>query len=164
MTFLAHSRININLFGFDISVYGLILGLAIVVAIFVAVWLGKKRGITFNDILTVAIYAIPLAIIGARLYYVIFFDHGYTFAEIWEIWNGGLAILGGVIGGTLGVALYCLIHKKNFLKLTDIIVPALILGQAIGRIGCYFGGCCYGIQTIDPALTWFPMSVQIDGA
>lgn len=164
MTFLAHSRININLFGFDISVYGLILGLAIVVAIFVAVWLGKKRGITFNDILTVAIYAIPLAIIGARLYYVIFFDHGYTFAEIWEIWNGGLAILGGVIGGTLGVALYCLIHKKNFLKLTDIIAPALILGQAIGRIGCYFGGCCYGIQTIDPALTWFPMSVQIDGA
>lgn len=114
MTFLAHGRININLFGFDISVYGLIMGFAILIAIFVAVWLGKKRGISLNDILTVAIYAIPLAIIGARLYYVIFFEYNYTFAEIWEIWNGGLAILGGIIGGTIGVILYCFIHKKIF--------------------------------------------------
>lgn len=163
MNFLAHSRVTFDLFGLEISVYGIMIGIAIIAGLVVAFWLGKKRDINQNDILTLALYAIPLAIIGARLYYVVFFKQSFSFWEIFEIWNGGLAILGAVIGGAIGVAIYCLIHKKNFLKIADIAAPALIIGQAIGRIGCYFGGCCYGVETVDPALQWFPISVQIDG-
>ena len=108
-------------------------------------------------------YLIICGIIGARLYYVIFSDYSYSFVEILRIWDGGLAVYGGVIGGALGVAIYCLIHKKNFLDVADVIAPSLILGQAIGRIGCYFAGCCYGIEVTDPSLTWFPFSTNIDG-
>ena len=160
---LLHSRITLDIFGLEISVYGIMLALGILAGILLAIWLGKKRNITSDNIFTLALYAIPLAIIGARLYYVIFFEKTYTFFVFFEIWNGGLAVLGGVIGGAIGVALYCLIHKKNFLKIADVAAPALILGQAIGRIGCYFGGCCYGIEVTNPSLQWFPFSVQIDG-
>ena len=80
-----------------------------------------------------------------------------------EIWNGGMAIYGGVIGGAIGVVLCCAIHKINFLNIADIAVVGLILGQAIGRIGCYTAGCCYGIEVTNPSLMWFPLSVQIDG-
>ncbi|MDD2227186.1 MAG: prolipoprotein diacylglyceryl transferase [Clostridia bacterium] len=158
-----HGRVNFNLFGLEISAYGVIVGLGIIAGILIAIYLGKKRGFKSNDILTMALYVLPLAIIGARLYYVIFYDHQFSFIEFFQIWNGGIAILGAVIGGAIGIALYCLIHKKNLLNLTDIAAPSLILGQAIGRIGCYFGGCCFGIKTVDPALQWFPFSVQIDG-
>lgn len=163
MANLAHTPLTFNIFGIVISAYGIMIGIGIVAGLFVAIWLGKKRGIQIDDIFTLALYAIPLAIIGARIYYVIFSDHTYSFLEIFEIWNGGIAILGAVIGGGIGVFLYCLIHKKNFFKIADISAPALILGQAIGRIGCYFNGCCFGVETTDPALQWFPVSTQIDG-
>ena len=68
-----------------------------------------------------------------------------------------------MIGGAIGVLLFCLIHKKNFFAVADIAVPSLILGQAIGRIGCFFAGCCYGIEVTNPEHMWFPLSTQIDG-
>ncbi|MBQ3494305.1 MAG: prolipoprotein diacylglyceryl transferase, partial [Clostridia bacterium] len=77
--------------------------------------------------------------------------------------SGGMAIYGGVIGGAGGVLLYCLIHKKNFLKVADVAVVGLILGQAIGRIGCYFSSCCYGIEVTNPSHMWFPFATQING-
>ena len=68
-----------------------------------------------------------------------------------------------MIGGTIGVVLYCAIHKKNFIDVADVAVVGLILGQAIGRIGCYFGGCCYGIEVTNESCMWFPLATQIDG-
>ena len=65
--------------------------------------------------------------------------------------------------GAIGVILYCLIHKKNFLDIADIAVVSLILGQAIGRIGCYFAGCCYGVEVTNPSQQWFPFATKIDG-
>ena len=81
----------------------------------------KKRGLTSNDILILACYVLPLAVIGARIYYVIFsLDEFSSFWQVFEIWNGGLAIYGGVIGGAVAIMLYCLIHKKNFFAVADI--------------------------------------------
>ena len=150
-------------FGLHITYYGFIIALAMALAVFVACKNAKFRGLKTDDLIICACYVLPLAIIGARIYYVIFSDHNYTFGEIFRIWDGGMAILGGVIGGAIGVMLYCLIHKKNFLDVGDIAAPSLILGQAIGRIGCYFAGCCYGIEVTDSSLMWFPLSTQIDG-
>jgi len=162
---LLHSHIEngFQIFGIEISFYGIIIALAITFAIFVATKIAKKRNFTKDDIFTLALYVIPFSIIGARLYFVIFSGYNYTFWQIFEIWNGGMAILGGVIGGTLAIVLYSIIHKKNFLALADIAAPSLIIGLAIGRIGCYFAGCCYGIETVDPALQLFPISEQING-
>lgn len=150
-------------FGLEITYYGFIIACAMALAVFVACKNAKYRGLKTDDLIITACYVLPLAIIGARLYYVIFSEHNYSFGEIFRIWDGGMAIYGGVIGGAIGVLLYCLIHKKNFLDVADIAAPSLILGQAIGRIGCYFAGCCYGVEVVNKSLQWFPISTQIDG-
>ena len=160
---LANTHNIFYIFGIRFSMYGLIIAIGMLLGIFVGAKIAKKRGLKVEDIYLLALYALPLSIIGARLYYVIFSSTSFTFKEIFEIWNGGMAIYGGVIGGCLGVVLYCLIHKKNFLKVADICSVCLILGQAIGRIGCYFAGCCYGVEVVNPNAMWFPLSVEIDG-
>lgn len=153
-----------NIGSLRIEYYGLIMAFAMILGVIVACLNAKKRGLKSNDILILACYVLPLAVIGARIYYFIFsLDNYDSFWQIFEIWNGGLAIYGGVIGGALGVMLYCLIHKKNFFAVTDIAAPSLILGQAIGRIGCFFAGCCYGIEVTNDAHMWFPLSTQING-
>ena len=152
-----------SIFGLEIKFYGILIALGMVLGVFVACKLAKYKHLKSDDIILLALYVLPLAVIGARLYYVIFSEHSYTFWEIFEIWNGGMAIYGGVIGGAIGVVLYCVIHKKNFIDIADIAVVALILGQGIGRIGCYFAGCCYGIEVADPSFMWFPLSTQING-
>lgn len=153
---------SISIFGFEIKFYGILIGLAMLLGVLIAIKNSKFRGIIGDDVITLALYALPLSIVGARLYYVIFSSHSYTFWEIFEIWKGGMAIYGGVIGGAIGVALYCLIHKKNFLDLADIAVPSLILGQAIGRWGNFFNQEAYGNLVTNPSLQWFPFSVFIE--
>lgn len=150
-------------FGLHITYYGFLIAIGMAIAVFVACKNAKYRGLKADDLIIGACYVLPLAIIGARLYYVIFADHSFSFGEIFRIWDGGMAIYGGIIGGAIGVILFCAIHKKNFLDVADLAVPSLILGQAIGRIGCYFAGCCYGVEVTDPSLMWFPLSTQIDG-
>ena len=153
-----------NIGSLHIQYYGLIMAIAMAVGVVVACLNAKKRGLTSNDILILACYVLPLAVIGARIYYVIFsLDEFSSFWQVFEIWNGGLAIYGGVIGGAVAIMLYCLIHKKNFFAVADIAVVSLILGQAIGRIGCFFSGCCYGIEVTNQAHMWFPLSTQING-
>lgn len=148
-------------FGLKISYYGLLIAVGMALGVFVACKNARLRGIKSDNIILLACYVLPLSIIGARAYYVLFSEKTYSFLEFFAIWEGGMAIYGGVIGGAIGVMLYCLIHKKNFLDVADVVVPALILGQAIGRIGCYFAGCCYGIEVTNEALMWFPFSTKI---
>lgn len=152
-----------NLFGLNIKFYGLIIAIGMLIAIFVVCKICKKRDLKSDDIFLLALYVLPLSIIGARIYFVLFSDNAYSFVDIFKIWEGGMAIYGGVIGGAIGVVLYCIIHKKNFLNVADIAVVGLILGQGIGRIGCYFSSCCYGIEVIDPSAQWFPLATQING-
>ncbi len=154
---------SLFLFGLEITYYGLIIAIGMALGVFVACKNAKFRGLVADDFILAACYVLPLAIIGARLYYVTFSGETYSFGEIFRIWDGGMAIYGGVIGGAIGVALFCLIHKKKFLDVADVVAPSLILGQAIGRIGCYFAGCCYGIEVTNESLMWFPLSTQING-
>ena len=153
-----------NIGTLHITFYGLIMALAMATGVAVACLNVKKRGLNSTDILILACYVLPLAVIGARIYYVIFsLDSITSFWQVFEIWKGGLAIYGGVIGGAIAILIYCAIHKKNFFAVADIAAVSLILGQAIGRIGCYFAGCCYGIEVTNPAYMWFPLATQING-
>lgn len=149
---------------FKVYFYGILMALGMGIGVLVACLNAKKRNLKSNDILILACYVLPLALIGARIYYVLFsLDEFSTFWQVFDVRRGGMAIYGGVIGGALAIGLYCLIHKKNFFAVADVVVPSLILGQAIGRIGCFFSGCCYGVEVTNPDYMWFPLSTQING-
>jgi len=152
-----------NLFGLRINFYGIISALSYLLGVLITVKNAKKRGFKTENIITLACYVIPMAIIGARLYYVLFRLEYYTnFWDIFKIWEGGLAFYGGLIGGAIAVLLYCIIHKKNFLALADIIAPSLIMAQALGRWGNFFNQEAYGNYVSNPSLQWFPFSVFIE--
>ena len=150
-------------FGLEITYYGLIIAVGMALGVLVACKNAKYRGLKSEDLILVACYVLPLSIIGARIYYVLFsLDKFTNFWQIFEIWKGGMAIYGGVIGGAIGVMLYSLIHKKNFLDVADIAVPALILGQALGRWGNFFNQEAYGFYIQSQGMKWFPFGVFIE--
>ena len=97
---------SFSLFGLEIKFYGLIMALSMLAGIFLACKLCKKRGIKSDDIIMLAIIVLPCAIIGARLYYCLFYEHTYTFLELFKVWEGGLAIYGGIIGGIIGILIF----------------------------------------------------------
>ena len=102
-----------------------------------------------SAIFRLSCYQIIFGIIGARIYYVIFNFSYYSnnLLEIFAIWNGGLAIHGGIIAGVLTVLFFAKKYHLNFLKLLDMAAPSLILAQAIGRWGNFFNGEAHGIAT-----------------
>ncbi len=152
-----------TIFGQKIYFYGITSALSYLLGVLLTIQFAKKRGFKTENIVTLACYVIPLAIIGARIYYVLFsLDHYKNFVDIFKIWEGGLAFYGGLIGGALGVVLYCVIHKKNFLALADAITPALLASQALGRWGNFFNQEAYGNLITDPAWQWFPFAVYIE--
>lgn len=152
-----------TLFGLEISFYGILMAVGFVLAFFICRKLLKTKGYNPDIVLDLLLIIFPMSIIGARLYYVIFSGRAWTFVEILSVWDGGLAIYGGIIGGFLGVLIYSLIKKINLLDLLDAIAVGLILAQGIGRIGCYTAGCCYGVEVTNESLQFFPFSVLIDG-
>ena len=154
------SNPHFSLFGLDIYYYGIISALSYITGVVMACVIAKKRCFKSDDILTLACFVIPLAVIGARTYYCAFYDK--SLANFWSFRNGGLAFYGGMIGGALGVVVYCLIFKKNFLALLDIIAPSMILAQAIGRWGNFVNQEAFGYEVTNPKLHWFPFAVYID--
>ncbi|MFA6393541.1 MAG: prolipoprotein diacylglyceryl transferase [Patescibacteria group bacterium] len=129
--------------------YGFFIVLGILAAIAVAVQLGKYYGIFKDEILDLSFFLVIFGIIGARLFHV-FIEWQYYLKsplEIFKVWQGGLAIHGGIIAGL--VVIYWFIQKKkiNFWQLSAIIVPGLAIGQAIGRWGNYFNQELFGKPT-----------------
>lgn len=151
-----------EIFGHFVNWYGVIIACGMALGVLLGLKLAKKRGFKADTVIDIALVCIPSAIIGARLYYVIFYEHDYTFVEMFKIWEGGLAIYGGVIGGAIGLTVYCLIKKINFLKIADVVVPCLILGQAIGRWGNFTNHEAYGRLITDPNWQFFPVGVLIE--
>lgn len=142
--------------------YGLMYVVAIIVGIFLANREVKRRGmdLTLDDILDFVLITIPIAIVGARLYYVAFKwpYYGQHLGDIYRIWEGGLAIHGGLIGGALALWLFSRWKKLSFWAFADVIAPPLILGQALGRFGNFMNGDAYGIPTDMPWGIVFPRS------
>ena len=154
---------NFLFFGLPIAYYGVIIAFGMAIGVFVACKNAKFRGLKTDDLIIVACYALPLSIIGARIYYVLFsLKDFHSFLDVINTRKGGMAIYGGVIGGAIGVMLYCLIHKKNFLDVIDVIAPSLILGQAIGRWGNFINQEAYGQYISNPSAQWFPLGVYIE--
>jgi len=140
--------------------YGLMYVLAIALGFFlVRREVRRKRlPLTTDDLLDLLLWTIPAAIVGARLYYVAFHweYYGARPLDIVKIWQGGLAIHGGVLAGILTVYLFSRVKKVGFWALTDTMAPSLILGQAIGRIGNLTNGDAFGLPTTLPWGIHFP--------
>lgn len=154
--------VALTLLGIDISWYGVMVGLGFLVALVLCQQLCKERDLSHDYPYSLIWWVFPFSIVGARIYFLIF-DGFTSFWDIITIWNGGLAIYGGVIGGFLGLIICCLIHKISIVKTCDVVVPVLAIGQAFGRIGCIFGNCCYGVEVTNKSLQWFPISLYVHG-
>jgi len=155
-----------NLFGIEglnIAWYGVIIASGMVLGILLAMYRAKKRGYRSDVILDLVLLAVPLAVIGARLYYVAFEWESYSqnFWQIFAINQGGLAIYGGVIGGFLAALILTKTKKFPFLTLVDLAIPSLILGQAIGRWGNFVNQEAFGELITNPKLQFFPFGVYI---
>lgn len=146
------NRIALDLGFIQIYWYSIMILLGVLVASYTIFKEIKKHNINEEFMLNLIFYTIIFGLIGARLYYVAFnFDYYIKYPlEILQVWNGGLAIHGGIIAGVLWIIIYTRKYKVNTLKILDIGAVALLIGQAIGRWGNFFNGEAYGaITTFD---------------
>ncbi|KQR55004.1 prolipoprotein diacylglyceryl transferase [Leifsonia sp. Leaf336] len=156
-------QIPIDIFGLHwrIQTYAIMILIGIVVA---ALWTSRrltKRGAEPGVILDILLWAVVLGIIGARLYHVFTHPSDYFYAganpwNVFAIWEGGNAIFGSLIGGAIGIWIACRISGLRFWSVADALAPALLLAQAIGRLGNYFNQELFGLPTN------LPWGLQID--
>ncbi len=165
-------RVAFTLFGKDIYWYGVLMAVGIIVAVLLAQSEEKRKRLPKDIVIDMCLWVIPFGVIGARLYYVLFELDRYLAdpISILYIWEGGLAIYGAVIAGMITAFIFAKVRKVRFLALADIIVPGLVLAQAIGRWGNFFNQEAFGLpvtaQMLEkmPFLAYFPFSVSIEGA
>lgn len=131
------SRIAFSVNNIDIYWYAILMVSAFVIALIIFKINDGKLNIKFSDILDLSIYVIPISILSARLYYVLFNMNQYVESplEIFDIRNGGLAIYGGIIGGVIACYIFCKKRKINVLDLLDYIVPCLALRTGYRKMG-----------------------------
>ncbi|MDP8217017.1 MAG: prolipoprotein diacylglyceryl transferase [Candidatus Kaelpia imicola] len=133
--------------------YGVMLVIAFLTAFYLAKHDSKRISLSKKSMDSIANYLLLGGLLGGRVYYGLFYDPYYYFIKPWAllfIWQGGLAVHGAIIGGILSLYIFSRRNNIEFLKLADFLAPLLLLGQAIGRIGCFLNGCCYGIPTEKP--------------
>lgn len=160
------NSIAITLGNYQLRWYTLFILLAVLISYIVINREAKKINISRDFIFNASFWVIILGIIGARLYYVLFNFSLYRDnpIEILKIWEGGLAIHGGIIFGLITLLLYCKKYRARLIRITDIYVPALILAQAIGRWGNFFNGEAHGAQTtVETLKNWLIPDFVIKG-
>ena len=148
---------------FGISWYAILIVASIVIGLMIALHESRRQKLPDDVLLDFTLYAIPLGIVFARLYYVVFRFNMYSedILSIFNIREGGLAIYGGIIGGLLAARIAAKKHRLSVLTILDIVVPALALGQAIGRWGNYINMEAYGLRISEESLHFFPFAVEI---
>ncbi len=135
-----------NLGPLEIRVYGLVVAIGFLTAIYFAAFLAERQGIKKDIIYDLGFVIIISSIIGARLLYIFVWYKYFlkNFLEIFMVWKGGMVFYGGLIGALIGSFIYIKIKKLPFLKIGDLSMPFVSLAHSIGRIGCFYNGCCYG--------------------
>jgi prolipoprotein diacylglyceryl transferase len=151
--------IAFEIFGMGIRWYGILISIGLVLGVVIAMRESIREGLDENMVLDFVIFAVPVAVLCARTYYVLF-NLSYYDGDIMKMINirqGGLAIHGAVIGGVITAIVYTRYKKIKFWKLADICAPGLILGQAIGRWGNFINQEAYGRPTD------LPWAIHING-
>ena len=129
--------------------YGLIIAVGLILAVMYACKRSKEFGLKEDDILDGVLWVTPFAIVCARIYYVAFSwaDYAENPISVLYIWEGGIAIYGGVLGAIIGMAVMCRIKKVKFTTVLDLILMVFLIGQSIGRWGNFFNREAFGAAT-----------------
>ena len=132
--------------------YGLFVALGFIAGLLVATRLGKTAGFMSNAVMDMGFIIILTGLIGSRIVYIIIDLPKYISnpLDIFKIWEGGLVFSGGLVAVIIAIIFYARYYKVNIWTIGDLWAPAAAIGQAIGRIGCFFAGCCYGKLTDAP--------------
>jgi len=154
---------SVTLFGLTFHWYGVIIAVGMALAVALACAREKRLGLPRDTALDLALVGIPAAIVCARLYYVAFSWREYAANPIQAlyIWQGGMAIYGGIIGGVLAGYLYARHKHLPFLRLADLAAPSIALGQAVGRWGNFINQEAYGAVVAHAWQRRFPIGVFI---
>jgi len=138
-----------TIFGFEIRWYSILILIGVILAITLLIKEGKRFNIPKDFLFNLAFWVVIFGIIGARIYYCIFNFNLYkdNLLDILKIWEGGLAIHGGIIAGFITLLIYTKKYGVNTIKVTDMTVVPLLLAQAIGRWGNFFNGEAHGVAT-----------------
>lgn len=143
--------------GKSLHVYGLMIALGFLTALLWIRYESRRIGVDRERAVDLFFYAMIAGLVGSRILYVIhsvddFWSNPLVFFRVWE---GGLVFQGGVIGSLLVAFWYCRKHNLPYFKMSDVFAPALSFGHALGRVGCFFAGCCFGRQ----CSTDFPLAL-----
>lgn len=156
LTFNLH-RVAFTVFGHPVYWYGVIIAAGFLLAVFYCCHRAPKHGIKPDDFIDVLFVAVPISIVGARLYYIIFYldffrkpEGGLDFLQMVRIWDGGIAIYGAVIAGFATLLVFCKVKKLNFFAFADVMVFGLLIGQCVGRWGNFVNAEAYGSETTLP--------------
>lgn len=153
------NRVAFSIFGLDVMWYGILIGIGMILAVIIATKEAKRVGLKEDTILDLSIFLIPIGVIGARIYYVIF-EWDYYRGDFWQmidIRGGGLAIHGGILAGILVGMVYSRAKNIPFLKLADAVILGVPVAQAIGRWGNFINGEAHGGPTD------LPWGIMVDG-
>lgn len=136
-----------TLFGHTFYWYGAIIACGFLLAVWYCFSRCREFGLTQDDLLDIVLFAVPLGIVGARAYYVIFYGNYDTFWDMCKIWEGGLAIYGGVIAAVITIFVACAVKKISPFATLDIAGFGLLIGQSVGRWGNFTNREAFGYET-----------------
>ncbi len=146
----AVNSVAFTLFGRDVAWYGVIITTGIILAALYVLYRAKQERVSSDDVLDVGIYTVLFAVLGARIFFVVTSLEQYIGRPFWHvfaIWEGGLAIYGAIIAGAITIFVWCKLKKKDPLVFYDMIAPAVMIGQLMGRWGNFFNAEAYGSET-----------------
>ncbi|ABO49441.1 prolipoprotein diacylglyceryl transferase [Desulforamulus reducens MI-1] len=143
---------------FPLRSFGVMLSLGILAGLMISLWVAQRQGFYYEEVMDLAFYAIIGGLIGARVWEVMFSWDYYSqrLMEIPAIWHGGISVQGAILGGLLAVVWYCRKYRIAVWAMMDTLAPGVLVGQAIGRIGCFLNGCCYGLPNEHLGFTYPP--------
>lgn len=148
------NRVAFHIGSWPVYWYGIIIAAGFLLAVLYCCHAAKRFGIKQDDIIDMLFFAVPLSIVGARLYYILFYldlyrreDGSLDFGAMVRIWDGGLAIYGGVIMAVVVLLVFCKVRKIRFLAFADLGVFGMLIGQMIGRWGNFVNIEAYGGPT-----------------
>lgn len=136
--------------GFQVRSYGVIVGLSFLLALWMSTGEAERKGVDPKMVQDFSLYALLGGIVWARLYFVLFSEPAYFLehpGEVFAIWNGGMGIIGSLIGGFLVAVWFCRKNKIALLRLGDTLAPGMALGQTVGQFACLLNGDSYGRAT-----------------
>ena len=158
------------LFGMEIRWYAICILIGVLIAVIAGVREGKKIGIPSDYIYTGVVIVLPCSILGARLWWDLFnLNQIHSFIDIFAIWDGGLAIQGGVLAALLSIYIYCRVRKFSFYHILDVVAPGFLIGQICGRWGNFCNHELYGpvVKNVELFKTLLPSfiteNMYIDG-